>query len=68
MAIPKEKHRPTQLTVAVIVGIAFGVPFWGLWNLVVSETTATWLAAPSSIALVAAFYWWYGYMQDSMQD
>jgi hypothetical protein len=68
MSIPKEKNRATQLAIAAIVGVAFWMPFRGLWWLLVSDPVAIWLAAPSSIAFAAAFYWWYGHMQDSMQD
>lgn len=63
MAIPKEKNRATQVTVAVIVGVAFWMPFRGLWGLAVDNHLAMWLAVPSSIALAIAFDYWYGYMQ-----
>ena len=63
-----KKHKPMQITIAVIVAAACWMPFRGLWWLAVSDAAAMWLAVPSSIAVAVAFYFWYGYMQDSMQD
>jgi hypothetical protein len=68
MSIPKEKHKPTQLVVSAIFGAAVVMPCWGLWRLAVSDTTAIWPAASSAGLLAIAFYWWYGYMQKTMQE
>ena len=68
MPIPTWKHRPTQVTFAAIVGTAFFVPFWLLWRFVVSNNTAAWLAAPSSVVFAVAIYWWYGYVQDKQSQ
>ena len=65
MPIPKEKHKPTQLVFAAIVGAAMVTPCWLLWRLAVNETTAIWLAASSAGFLATALY---GYVQNKMQD
>jgi thiol:disulfide interchange protein len=68
MAIPKGKNVAVQLVVSFAAGAGFAMLVRVAWYLVRRELPHVGLVVAAGLAFAAAFYWWYGRMQQRLTD